>query len=75
MRAPDFAAIVAGLTDHGLTQAELARCLHLDRSTVYRIACGDIRQPSFETGSKLLHLQAKSLKSLLHTRNTDGVMK
>jgi predicted XRE-type DNA-binding protein len=65
MAVPDFSAILAGLTQHGMTQASIARSLAVDPSTVCRIVNGDIRQPSFETGAKIITLNAKSLKSFV----------
>ena len=72
MAVPDFSAILAGLNNNGMTQADLARRLHVDPSTVCRIVNGDIRQPSFETGAKILTLQTKSLKLFVNICNPIG---
>ena len=71
MSGVDFAAILAGIAESGASQADIARQLHVAPSTVCRIASGEIRQPCFETGSRILSLQAKSLIPLLRTRNTN----
>jgi transcriptional regulator with XRE-family HTH domain len=68
MVVPDFSAILAGLTQ-SMTQADIARRLHVDPSTVCRVINGEIRSPSFATGSRILSLQAKSLKVLVNTGN------
>jgi transcriptional regulator with XRE-family HTH domain len=72
MAVPDFSAILAGLAQNGMSQADIARRLHLDPSTICRVINGEIRQPSYSTGSKILTLQAKSLGSLVSTHNRFG---
>jgi transcriptional regulator with XRE-family HTH domain len=72
MAVPDFQSILAGLAHNGMTQADIARRLHVDPSTVCRIVSGDIRSPSFQIGTKIMTLHDKSLKSLLSTRNPIG---
>lgn len=72
MAAPDFSAILAGFAQNGVSQADIARRLQLDPSTVCRIANGQTRSPTFETGAKILVMHDKSLKSLMHTNNRFG---
>ena len=68
-RTPDFSAILSGLTCNGLTQADIARRLHLDPSTVCRMINGEIRSPSYANGLKIMSLHTKSLKLLVSTLN------
>ena len=70
--APDFSAILAGFAQSGLTQADLARHLQVDRSTVWRMINGETRMPTLQTANRIVDLQAKSLISLLRTCNKNG---
>jgi len=66
---PDFAAILTGLASNGLSQADMARRLQVDRSTVCRMINGEIRQPCYQTGVRIMTLQAKSLKTMVSICN------
>ena len=72
MAVPNFSSILAGLATNGMTQADMARRLQIDPSTVCRVLHGEIRSPSFQTGSRILSLHAKSLGLLVHTSNRFG---
>lgn len=69
MAQPDFSTILAGLAHNGMTQADIARRLHVDPSTVCRMINGEIRSPSFQIGAKILSLHDKSLKTLVRINN------
>lgn len=72
MAGPDFSSILAGLAVGGMSQADIARRLQVDPSTVCRMINGEIRQPGFDTGTRILSLQAKSLNSFVSIRNRIG---
>ena len=69
---PDFSAILSGLASNGMSQADIARRLRVDPSTVCRMISGEIRQPSYATGSRILSLQHKSLNPLVRINNRFG---
>lgn len=51
--------MIEGLEAKGLTRSEIARAASISRTTVFRLAVGDARLPSFETISRLQALDAR----------------
>lgn len=72
MAVPDISSILAGLAHNGMTQADIARRLQVAPSTVCRMINGEIRSPSFQTGTRIMTLNDKSLNSLLRISNSIG---
>jgi transcriptional regulator with XRE-family HTH domain len=59
MRTPDFAALIAGLESAGMTRGQIAASCHLSRNTVWRLATGEMRAPSYSTIQKIEALYVK----------------
>jgi len=58
----DLTAMIMALESAGLTRAEIAQQAHMSRNTVWRLATGEAREPSYETVRKIevLHAQRVS---------------
>jgi len=63
MLQEDFAALIAGLQSEGHSRADIARGSGLSRTTVWRIAEGEIRHPGYETIVRLKYF-AESNRSV-----------
>jgi hypothetical protein len=51
--AEQYASMIRGIESLGITRTEIARGAQVSRTTVFRLAVGDARQPSFETISRI----------------------
>jgi len=51
-----FASMIAGLQAGGISRAEIARQCHVSRGTVWRLAEGIGKQPSYATGREIERL-------------------
>jgi hypothetical protein len=61
------ALLIASLEIEGYRRADIARAAHLPRSTITRLANGDVRRPSHDS---VIALQRGADRLMLHTRNT-----
>jgi predicted XRE-type DNA-binding protein len=57
----DFSVIIAGLATAGLSQAEVARHAKVHRSTISKLALGDMREPTYSAGVRIVTLAEKHL--------------
>ena len=62
--AEDFASIIAGLEATGLSRTEIAREAHLSRMTVWRLAEGEAREPSFRVVSSIERVYEQRVSAL-----------
>jgi DNA-binding NarL/FixJ family response regulator len=60
-----FAALIAGLEDQGLSRDDIARQSNLSPATVWRYATQNVRQPSYQTASRIESLAKKYAISTL----------
>lgn len=54
-----FAALIAGLEDAGITQATIAQKCQLSRMHVWRLGAGLVRNPGYETITRIEALAIK----------------
>lgn len=58
---PDqFAAIIAGLESQGISRSDIAKGAGISRATVWRLAVGDARLPSYQTITRLKNFERQS---------------
>lgn len=65
------ADLIISLEGEGYRRAEIARAAHLPRSTITRLANGDVRRPSYDS---VTALQRGADRLMLHTRNTKALI-
>jgi transcriptional regulator with XRE-family HTH domain len=53
MNTDEFEALIAGLESRGYSRSEIAHGARLSRTTVWRLAVGEARQPSYATITRL----------------------
>lgn len=58
MAMDKFASMIAGLESVGLTRTQIAEGSGISRMTVWRLAEGEARRPSFETIERLKTFEA-----------------
>lgn len=51
-----FVGMIAGLEATGTSRAEIARQCHVSRGTVWRLAEGVVKEPTWSTGHKIEQL-------------------
>lgn len=54
MDAEQFAALIAGIENQGISRTEIAYGARISRTTVWRFAEGAAHNPSFETVTRLV---------------------
>jgi len=59
MDAEQFAALIAGIESRGISRTEIAVGARISRTTVWRLATGEARAPSFETITRLIRYEEK----------------
>ena len=61
MRDEHFAAMIASLEASGVSRTEIARECHVSRATVWRLAEGVIREPTWTTGRRIEQLFSRAV--------------
>ncbi len=59
MEKEQFEALIAGLEDRGISRTKIASGAGISRDTVWRLATGTARRPSWETIERLRNFEQK----------------
>ncbi len=59
--ADQFASLIAGLEAVGLSRSEIATSCHVTRATIWRLAAGEAREPTFATVRRIERLYEKAV--------------
>lgn len=62
----DWKTIILGLSASGLTQAEIAKYCGCGQSTISELLRGEIRDPAYRIGSRLIELYQSTASSSRH---------
>lgn len=62
MSPSTFAAMIAGIESHGVSRPQIVEISGLSKNTVWRMAAGEVRLPSYETVRRLEYVHRRVIE-------------